>query len=130
MNTPTELVQALFSAFGRGDIAFILNHVAGSATWISPGTGIPASGKYSGPAGAAQFFQNLAASEEITRFEPREFVAAGNNVIALGYEECTSRATGKKAATNWAMLFRVDGGKVTHWEAFYDTSAYAIAHAA
>ena len=75
-----RLVQSLFAAFGRGDIDFILSHIAEDATWNSPGpSAIPSAGRYSGPAGVADFF-------------------------------------------------RIDGGKVTHWETYYDTAAYALAH--
>ena len=127
-STAVELVQSLYEAFGRGDIPFILSHIADDCQWISPGEGIPAAGAYVGPAGAGEFFQRLGGSEEFTRFEPREFFTKGDDVVALGFEECRSRATGKTMSTNWAMLFRVRDGKVVYWEAFYDTSTYAIAH--
>ena len=32
MNNPIELVQSLFAAFGRGDIDFILSHIADGAS--------------------------------------------------------------------------------------------------
>lgn len=128
--TPKELVQSLYAAFGRGDIPFILEHVAPNCRWSAPGTGIPNAGVYEGPAGVAQFFQRLASSENITRFEVKEFFENGNSVIALGCEACTSIATGKPAYTDWAMLFRVENGKVTEWQSFYDTSAYMVAHTA
>lgn len=128
--TALELVKELYAAFGRGDIQFILSHIAKDCRWIAPGNGIPNAGVYQGPAGAAEFFQKLAESEQVTRFEPREFFVNGDDVVALGVEECRMPATGKTAATNWAMLFRVRGGQVTYWESFYDTSAYAAAHRA
>ena len=129
MNNPIEMVQSLFAAFGRGDIDFILSHIAADAAWTAPGPSvIPSAGRYSGPAGVAEFFRKLSDSELVTRFEPREFFANGNTVVALGVEECQSRKTGKSAATNWAMSFRIDDGKVTQWETYYDTAAYALAH--
>ncbi len=126
--TPKQLVQSLYDAFGRGDIPFILGHIAPECRWQAPGIGIPNAGTYTGPDGVAQFFQRLAATENVTRFEVREYFESGNSVVALGVEECTVIANGKQAYTEWAMLFRVENGKVTEWRSFYDTSAYMAAH--
>lgn len=122
------LIQNLYAAFGRGDIATVLEHVSDDCRWVAPGEGLPNAGVFAGKAGAAEFFQRLAASEEITRFEPREFFVNGDAVVALGYEECRSKLTGRTARTNFAMLFRVREGKVTHFEGFYDTAAYLRMH--
>lgn len=125
---PTELIQDLYAAFGRGDIAYVLARVAPGCQWIVNADGVPTSGVYVGPEGVADFFQTLAATEEILRFEPREFFEHGNGVVALGFEECRVIATGKTVSTNWAMHFRVSEGKVIHFETFYNSAAYAKAH--
>ena len=125
---PVELIQDLYAAFGRGDIAYVLAYVAADCRWVVNADGVPSAGVYEGPAGVAEFFGKLASTEEILRFEPREYFADGNSVVALGFEECSVIATGKRASTNWAMLFRLREGKVTHFETFYNTAAYANAH--
>jgi len=125
--TSTDLVRSLFEAFGRRDIPFILDRVAADCRWICPGE-MPYSGSYTGPAGAAEFFQKLSAGEEITRFEPGEYFTNGDDVVVLGYEEARALSTGKTAASHWAMIFRVRGGKVTHWQQHFDTGAYARAY--
>lgn len=127
--TPKELVQTLYDAFGRGDIPFILERIAPDCRWMAPGTGIPNAGTFIGPAGVAEFFQKLAGSENVTRFEVKEYFERGNSVLALGSEDASSIATGRTMTTEWAMLFRVENGKVTEWRSFYDTSAYLVAHA-
>lgn len=128
--TPTEFVQDLFAAFGRGDVEYIVERIAADCVWISPGEGIPSAGTYHGKAGALDFFRKQGQTEEILRFEPKEFFANGNSVVALGFEQCRVNATGKTASTNWAMLFRVRDGELIHFEGMYDTNAYAQAHAA
>ena len=97
---------------------------------MAAGAGIPSAGTYTGPAGVAEFFQKLAATEDVTRFEPREFFTNGDVVVAYGYEECRIKSNGATCSTNWMMLFRVRAGMVTHFETCYDTAAYARAHAA
>lgn len=126
--SPKELVENLYAAFTRGDIPFILDHISPDCRWSAPGTGIPNAGHYTGPAGVAEFFQRLAASENVTRFEVKEYFTNGNSVIAIGSEACTIISNGKQAETDWAMLFRIENGKVTEWQSFYDTSAYMLAH--
>ena len=124
-----ELIQSMFDAFGRGDIEFITSRLTPDCRWMVPGEGIPAAGAYTGPEGAAAFFRKMAESEEMTRFEPKEYFTNGNDVVVLGLEECRARATGRTASTNWAMLFRVRDGKVSHFETHFDTAAYVRAHA-
>lgn len=127
--TQVEQVKELYAAFGRGDIAFILNSLTPDCEWIAPGAGIPNAGRYTGPAGVGEFFQKLAASEQVTAFEPREFFTnQAGDVVARGYEACTINANGRKVETNWMMLFRFRDGKISYWESFYDTAAYAAGH--
>jgi ketosteroid isomerase-like protein len=123
-----ELVQNLFAAFGKGDVQFILDHVADDCRWVAPGEGIPASGVHIGPAGVGHFFQTLVATEQITLFEPRNYFQKGDEVVVLGAEEMQVIKTGKRAATNWVMVFGVSDAKVTRFEMFFDTAAYARAH--
>ena len=126
--TSVDLVKNLYAAFGRGDIPTILASLTADCQWISSGEGIPNSGHYVGPAGAAEFFQKLAASEDVTRFEPREYFTSGDDVIAHGFEECRIKSNGRMVSTTWMMLFRIRQGKVAYFETVYDTAAYAAAH--
>ena len=128
-NTAVELVQSLYAAFGRGDIAYIMERVTPDCEWIAPGPGLPSAGTYRGPQGVGEFFAKLKATENITHFEPREFYSdGGNNVVALGSEACTVLSTGKPAKTNWCMVFRLRAGKVAYWESQFDTLAYYKAY--
>ncbi len=129
VTNPTEVIQSMYAAFGHGDLDSVLAKVAPDCRWKASGEGIPATGEYSGIAGVQEFFGKLMASEEVLRFEPREFIASGDRVVALGFEECRMRKTEKKASTSWAMVFRVREGKVVEFETFFDTAAYAKAHA-
>jgi uncharacterized protein len=124
-----ELVRSLFEAFNRGDIPSILGRVASDCQWVCPAEGLlPYGGTFSGPQGAAEFFQKLGATEVITLFEPREYFTSGDDVVALGYEEGRAIATGRTASSQWAMLFRFRGGQVVEWRTHFDTGAYSRAH--
>jgi ketosteroid isomerase-like protein len=124
-----ELVQSLFSAFGKGDIPYILSHVTQDCHWAAPGKGmVPIGGEYIGPEGVARFFETLFRTEEITFFQPREFFAKGDDVVVLGSEESRIIKTGKIARSNWTMVFRMRDGMVYDWEQLFDSAAYAQAH--
>jgi len=126
-----DQVKDIYAAFGRGDIAHILSQLTPDCQWITAGEGVPLAGRYTGPAGAVSFFERLAATEEITRFEPREYFAnEAGDVVAYGFEECRIKSNGRVVSTNWMMLFRFREGKVAYFETFYDTAAYAAAHRA
>jgi uncharacterized protein len=126
--TSVQLIQSIYEAFGRGDIDYILARVTPDCKWVAPGEGIPNAGTYSGPAGVAEFFRRMAATEQFLRFEPREYFTNGDDVVALGFEECRALETGATVTTNWAMHFRVRDGLVARFEVFYDTAAYVRAH--
>jgi len=126
--SPLETVQMLFQAFGKGDIAFILDQVTGDCRWLAPGEGLlPVGGEYIGPNGVARFFQILNETQKITFFEPREFFEKGDSVVVLGAEDMTSVKTGRSVRTHWVMVFRFREGKVYQWDQFFDTAAYAHA---
>jgi ketosteroid isomerase-like protein len=126
--TSVELVQSLFEAFGKGDIGFILERLTPDCTWSVPGAGYALAGEYKGPEGAAEFFRKLNETEELLRFEPGQFFTSDDDVVVLGFEEARIRATGKQAASRWAMVFRVKDGKISSWSTHFDTEAYAAAH--
>src|SRR5438105_468972 len=63
--TNTQIVKNMYDAFGRGDIATLLNSLADDVEWTVHGpASIPSSGTYRGTAGVSNFFKKL--SETIT----------------------------------------------------------------
>ncbi len=125
-----RVVQSIFEAFGRGDIPGVLAHVAEDAEWVAPGpSGVPYFGERRGHGGATEFFVQLGTSVEFERFEPGAFVAEGDLVVVLGHERGRVRATGKTFDNDWALVFRLGGGKVTSFRIYENTAAIAEAFA-
>ena len=80
-----KLVQDLYAAFGRGDIPTILKALSSDVQWFNSGSsGIPYAGKRQGVDQVAQFFQALSDNVMVKQFEPKEYVAQNDRVIALG----------------------------------------------
>jgi uncharacterized protein len=121
-----RLVQEAYAAFNRGDIQTILSSLSENVEWIAPGVE-PVAGTYRGRDGVAKFFQKVKEIAEFSAFEPREYVAQGDRVIALGNYKATVPATGKTYQCDWAMSFTFRDGKVTNFQEFTDTAAIAAA---
>lgn len=124
MATPISVVQEAYQAFGRGDIPAILALLADEVEWkIVGSSGIPYEGLRRNAAEVAKFFEQVAQTDEILLFEPREFIEAGEHVVVLGFERGTARAEGNTFESEWVHVFTVRNGKVTRWRGFYDTAA-------
>jgi uncharacterized protein len=91
-----ETVQAMYEAFGRGDVEAILAHLSEDVEWESGGgtTGVPWLQPRRGRAGAAEFFQALGALE-FQNFQVTLIAGSGNTVVGLCDVTATVRDTGK-----------------------------------
>ena len=125
-----KIVQDAYAAFGKGDIPALLESLSENVEWHVPGEGvIPEGGTYHGRDGVARFFQSLVKNTEFLAFEPREFVAQGDRVIALGWYRGKATATGRIFESHWAMSFLLQDGKVRAFQEFTDTSTIGQAFA-
>jgi ketosteroid isomerase-like protein len=121
-----ETVKRLYAAFGAADMQTILGLLDAGVSWSVPGRA-PWSGEGSGVDHVGRFFQSFGASAAIQAFEPRTFVADGDQVVVLGYEEGTARATGRAWKSHFTHVFTVAGGKITAHREYVDTHAIAEA---
>ena len=118
------VVQRGYDAFGRGDIAGLLNLLDEDIQWVAPGPPeLPTSGRRRGRQQVAEFFQGVDTLFEIQRFEPHTFVAEGDRVVVLGTETARVKATGKILDTEWAHTFTIRDGKVVAFQEYIDTAA-------
>ena len=121
-----EIAKSCYAAFARGDIAAILAALAEDIQWITPGAeGIPTAGNRKGRDEVKQFFESVTSTWTFTAFEPREYIANGDSVAALGSYEGISRATGKPLSASWAMVWKFRDGKVVYFREYTDTQALA-----
>ncbi|MBV9865451.1 MAG: nuclear transport factor 2 family protein [Abitibacteriaceae bacterium] len=126
----TRLVQQAYQNFKTGDIPALLNLLTDEVQWHLPDIeNVPFSGRRQGRAKVAEFFSLLASQQEVLQFEPREFVAQGDKVVALGYYWWRAKATGREYGGDFAHVFTVQDGRVSHFHEYMDTAAAAHAHA-
>ena len=124
-----ELIRKMYAAFGTGDVQTILDSVADNAEWVNYGPAtIPYAGSRSGKTQIKEFFVAIANSTNGGKVIAENFIAQGENVVAIGRYKATVRNTGAEINTPVAHLFTVRKGKVVKWEGFSDTAAVADAH--
>jgi len=121
----TKIVQEAYAAFGRRDVPGILANMDDAIVW-RPVHGaakqVPFSGERRGKAAVAEFFKIVAEAQDFETFEPREFVAQGDKVIALGHYAAKVKATGRRFDSDFVMVFTVRSGKVVQFQEFLDTA--------
>ncbi|HSZ78242.1 MAG TPA: nuclear transport factor 2 family protein [Chthoniobacterales bacterium] len=86
MSTALDITKQAYEAFRRRDIPAFLKLVADEVDWklIGPASW-PHAGLRQNPSEVGAFFADLNRFDDLTLFEPREFIEAGENVTVLGY---------------------------------------------
>jgi ketosteroid isomerase-like protein len=125
-----KLVQDAYAAFGRGDIPAIIESLADDVDWQFKGpASVPWAGHWRKRQDVPEFFKRIAEAVDVESFEPGEYVAQGDSVVALGRFAGKAKPTGRRFEIEWAMAWTVRGGKVTRYRQYTDTATIAEAHA-
>ena len=123
-------LAAMYEAFFRGDIPFIINGLADNCTWIGAGEGaLPQGGTYLGK-DAQTFFARMGETTEFNEFNPVSISNINDHeVVSFGNFTITVKATGKQFSSEWVMHLKFnDEGKVVYFHDFFDTAAAYIAN--
>ncbi len=130
MPSPTQIVQTMYAAFGRGDIPALLELVTDDIEWIHRGSiGLPYMGTFRGKAELLRWFGHVAEFDGIQVFEPREFLEGPGHVTVLGWERTQALPGGGVFETDWVHVMNVRDGKVCRFVGAYDTAAVLKARA-
>jgi uncharacterized protein len=124
------LVQSLYAAFGRGDIATIVGAAAPDIAWEVVGrqSDYPLLGARKGPDGVREFFRLIGELQQVLSFAPRDFHAAGDLVFVFGSEGWKVLKSGKTVETEWLHVFTIKNGRVASFREFTDTAQFAEAY--
>ena len=117
----TDRVERIFEAFGRGDIAYILDQLADDVRFVSHLDPIvPWAGEFAGKDNVARFFQALGGSVEVSDHSVNGIVAQCDTVVAMGDVSFSVRETGKTAASSWVYIWKLADGQVRSYDQFND----------
>ena len=127
----TQVVKDAYAAFLRGDIAAILDALTDDIEWEgvkgTEGT-LPQAGPRRGKAEVARFFQEVDSTTRFDRFEPQEYIAQGDTVVAVGMYSGIAKANGQRATSDWTMVFNMRDGKIARFREFCDSAALVRAY--
>lgn len=126
----TQVVKDAYAAFGRGDVNGILALLDDGIVWegVKGTEGVmPTAGIRTGRPAVGEFFSQVAASIAFDSFEPRDYVAQGDVVVAMGTYRGRSKETGRSFSSEWVMVFEFRGGKIVRFREFTDSAALVAA---
>ncbi len=124
-----RLVRRVYENFQGGNIEGLLGQLSDDVEWRLPAMeNVPFAGTRRGREQVAEFFSALAGAQDVRGFEPREFVAQGDKVVALGSYSWGVKKTGREFGGEWAHVFTVRDGKVVGFHEYTDTAAVTGAY--
>jgi ketosteroid isomerase-like protein len=76
----------------------------------------------------AAFFSTMSSAQEPVQFEPQEYIAQGDRVVALGHYRWHAKATGREWESDWAHVYTIRDGQVVRFQEYTDTAMAIAAH--
>ena len=124
-----DVVNQAYTNFKTGNIDALVALMADDVAWTLPQMeGVPYAGARTGRASVAEFFQSVGASQESLRFDPREMIAEGDKVVALGNYHWRVKANAHEFGGDFAHVFTIRDGKIVAFNEYMDTAACRDAH--
>jgi len=125
-----DFVQGIYAAFGKEDVAAVMNSLAPDVEWLVNGrrSDYPTLGVWKGRAEVQKFFTLVGEHENFSEFTPKDFHVAGDVVFVLGHYAGTIATTGRAFESDWLHMFTIKDGKVAQFREFTDTAQFADAY--
>ena len=119
-----KTIQVLYEAFGRGDVARILDELTDDVDWATDAQleAAPWHRRYVGRDEVPAFFESLAETVDVTEFTPLSFTANDTDVMCVIRFGMTVKATGKRSTANIHHWWRFRDGKVCFYRGAEDTA--------
>jgi ketosteroid isomerase-like protein len=122
-------VQAIYDAFGAGDLESILPHLDEHVKWCVPDMPhVPYAGCRFGRDGVREFLGLLTGSQTKVDFARECTLANAEKVCVLGHYTWDVVATGKRFTLEWAHVFTIANGRVTEFKEIFDPRPLIEAH--
>lgn len=87
---------------------------------------LPFVGEFNGIEGFDEFFGIIQDNLEIVEVQTLDQIATESKLIVQARGVWRSKATGREIRGNMVNVFSIDAGKITQYEVYNDTAAFAI----
>ena len=121
-----KTIEAVYAAFGRADVPFILERVSEGTKWDFSVAGsdvpwhVPVASKMDLP----RFFQSMAENVTFEAFEPRAFVSGGLNVVVKLRVAYKVIRTGRRVDEEQVQWWTFDhAGRISSLRHYEDTAS-------
>jgi len=123
-DTNIKTIAQIYEAFGRGDVAAILDSVTDDVDWAAEAASAAAPwyGVRHGRDAVAEFFTAFGSTMEIEEFTPLTFAANETDVLTVVRCRARSRRTGKSTAMDLHHRFTFRDGKIAYYRGTEDTA--------
>jgi uncharacterized protein len=128
----SKTVSALYEAFGRGDVPFIIGALDPQVEWWEAESFIYADGNpYVGPNSVLQgVFGRINEGWEWFKVEPNEVLDAGDTIVSQGHYSGAFKLSGREVRAQFAHFFTFRDGKIAKFQQYTDTAQFLAATAA
>ena len=119
-----KTIMSVYEAFGRGDVAAIVDAVTDDVDWAAEaaGSAAPWYGVRHGKDAVAAFFTDYGSAMEVEEFTPASFAANDTDVLTVVRFRARSRSTGRVAAMDLHHYFKFRDGKIAYYRGTEDTA--------
>jgi ketosteroid isomerase-like protein len=123
-NDNIKTIQSVYEAFGRGDVATILDALADDVDWASDAidTSVPWYGVKLGKAQVADFFGAFGSSMDVDEFNPVSYAANDTEVHTLVKLRSRAKTTGVASEMYLHHYFRFADGLITYYRGSEDSA--------
>ena len=127
----TKIVRQAYEHFKAGDIESLLDLYSDDVTWQLPEMeNVLFAGTRSGRESVREFISIVNNDLEALEFEPTEFIAQDDKVVALRRYHWRVKATCREYESDWAHVCTLRDGKIVSFHEYMDTAAASRAHTA
>jgi ketosteroid isomerase-like protein len=118
---PVEVAREGYAAFNRGDIEWIVEHLAPEIVW-EDAKEVPGSAVRIGVGHVERYLRSLHRQWDEIRFEPERIYRAGDEVLAWARVIARGRASGVEVDAPVAHLFEIHEGRCRRVRTFFDSA--------
>ena len=119
-----KTVQSVYEAFGRGDVAAIVDAVTDDVDWAAEAasSGAPWYGPRHGKEGVAEFFAAFGSVMDVEEFTPLAFAANDTDVMTIVRFAVKAKGSGRTASMDLHHYFTFRDGKIAYYRGTEDTA--------